>query len=619
MEPSPFNLPVQKLLDRLHARMLPNTDGRVADYIPELAKTDPDLFGIALVSLDGNVYQSGDTQHGFTIQSISKPLTFGLALSDQGSEQVSKFVGVEPTGDVFNSISLEPGSGRPLNPMINAGAIATAGLIKGDSGEERFQRLLDCYSGYAGRKLGLDEEVYHSEKTTGHRNRAIAHLLRNFDVLVDDPEPHLDLYFRQCSVEITCRDLAVIGATMANYGVNPITGLEVVKPHHAEKVLSVMTTCGMYDYSGTWIYDVGLPAKSGVGGGIVAVLPGQFGLAVFSPRLDAKGNSVRGIKVCEAISSALHLHIFHGLRGSPSAIRSQYDATEVSSRRDRPPELAALIEIHGKNIRIFELQGDLGFATTEHLTREVVSALDKSKNIILGLRRVMNIDLASCQLLADLYREVTEKGGNLLFTQLTKHFRFRQFLIRNLGEKFGAGLVSFSDVDHALEWCEDQLIVELEEGWVAKPSPGLAAQEMLSGFTAEEFDALSALMTSVKFPKGETILREGDSADSASECLYFITEGMVNVNLALGRKQIRRLARLSAGRSFGEMAMLDHEKRSASIVTETDVTCRVLVFGALDDLEVGLATRIKLKLLRNLGCLLSRKLRRANQEIRALS
>lgn len=608
-------LPVQQLLDRIHAGLCSHTEGRVADYIPELARTDPSLFGIALVTLDGKVYQSGDSQHKFTIQSISKPLTFGLALSDHGVAEVNRYVSVEPTGDAFNSISLEPDSGRPLNPMINAGAIATSGLIKGDSDAKRFQRILDCYGQYAGRGLLLNEAVYASEKSTGHRNRAISHLLRNFDILSDDPEPPLDLYFRQCSVDLTCRDLAVMAATLANYGVNPITGIEVLKLEHVEKVLSVMSTCGMYDYSGRWLYDVGLPAKSGVGGGILAVLPGQFGLGVFSPPLDKQGNSARGIKVCEILSREFRLHMFHGQRGGSTAIRAHYDGTVVSSRRDRLPEIAELIEQHGHGIRVYELHGDLVFDTAEYVTREVSKALEQSQTIVLDLRRVMSIDSAAAQLLTDLHQMVADQGGRLLFTQLSRYFRFQQLLLRRLGPRAAAELQDFPDLDHALEWCEDQLLARLEQDRPVQLPPGLADQELLSGFTGEEFAAIESKLATVKFFRGDTIISEG----GVSECLYFLTEGEVSVVLSLGSKQKRRLARLSAGMSFGEMAMLDHQTRSADILAESDVTCRTLVYEALDDLPDGLGDTIRIKLLQNLGRQLSRKMRRANQEIRALS
>ena len=276
----------QNYLEGLHRDHADIDTGAVASYIPELLKADPAWLGIALIMVDGHVYQVGDSRQPFTIQSISKAIIYGLALEDQGIEAVLSKVDVEPSGEAFNSISLEPETGRPRNPMINTGAIATVGLIEGGTPELKFSRMLECYEKYLGHPVVIDEDVYRSEKSTGHRNRAIAYLLHNSSIIEKDPDGVLDVYFKQCSLLVTCEDLALIGATLANNGVNPITGIRALQSRYVPNVLSVMSSCGMYDYSGAWIYEIGMPAKSGVGGGIVAVLPGQFGLAVFSPRLD---------------------------------------------------------------------------------------------------------------------------------------------------------------------------------------------------------------------------------------------------------------------------------------------------------------------------------------------
>ena len=268
----------------IHAMFAELRSGAVADYIPQLGTADPELFGVAIATVDGAVHTAGDVDHPFTIQSISKAFVYGLALEDHGRDAVLARVGVEPTGDAFNSIMIDEVSLRPFNPMVNAGAIATTGLLRGEDG---LARILDTFGRYAGRPLAVDEDVYRSERDTGHRNRAIAHLLRNFAVIGDDPERVLDLYFHQCAIAVTCRDLAMVGATLANKGVNPVTGERAVDERYVASVLSVMATCGMYDFAGQWLYDVGLPAKSGVAGGILAVLPGQLGIGTYSPPLDA--------------------------------------------------------------------------------------------------------------------------------------------------------------------------------------------------------------------------------------------------------------------------------------------------------------------------------------------
>lgn len=285
-------------------------EGQVADYIPELAKADPDWFSISLVTQSGDCYDAGDCGQLFSIQSLSKPFVFGLALEDHGREAVLQRVGVEPTGEAFNSIVLDEASNRPFNPMVNAGAIATTDLIQGQDYPERVTRLLQMFGRYTGREMYIDNSVFMSERITGHRNRAIAHLMRNFGMVGERFEDSLELYFQQCSVLVTGRDLAMMGATLANGGVNPLTGQRAVRAEFVKDILSIMLSCGMYDYAGEWAYRVGLPAKSGVSGGVIAVVPGRLGIGVFSPRLDAKGNSVRGVAVCQELSTRFGLHAF---------------------------------------------------------------------------------------------------------------------------------------------------------------------------------------------------------------------------------------------------------------------------------------------------------------------
>ena len=298
----------------IHARFADLDEGHIADYIPELADASREHFGIAGVGTKGRVIEVGDTDVAFTIQSISKPFVYGLALEDHGRDGVLARVGVEPSGEAFNAIELDEVSNRPFNPMINSGAIATTSLVEGESQVERLHRVITMLSTYAGRDLQVDSATFFSERATGDRNRAIAHLMRSSEMLpVADIDELLELYFQQCSVLVTCRDLAMMAATLANGGVNPVTGQRAIAQRYVKDVLSIMLSCGMYDYSGEWAYRVGVPAKSGVGGGITAVLPGQAGLAVFSPPLDAKGNSLRGIKVFEELSNRFSLHFMEVL------------------------------------------------------------------------------------------------------------------------------------------------------------------------------------------------------------------------------------------------------------------------------------------------------------------
>jgi glutaminase len=299
------------ILRELHARLTADRRGALATYIPELSKADPDLFGVSVTSLEGRVYHAGDAGAAFTIQSVSKPFVYALALADLGIDAVCGRVGLEPSGEPFNAISLEPDTGRPANPMINAGAIVVCSMVGAADADERFERIRDVLSKFAGRRLELDAAVYTSELETGDRNRALAYLMRNAGLLQSPVDDAIDVYFRQCALLVTARDLATMAATLANGGRHPRTGLKVVDARIAEQVLSVMATCGMYDYSGEWLMRVGLPAKSGVSGGLVAVSPSQFGIGLVSPLLDERGNSVRGIAACRELSDRFSLHVMH--------------------------------------------------------------------------------------------------------------------------------------------------------------------------------------------------------------------------------------------------------------------------------------------------------------------
>lgn len=303
--------PFRNYLNDLHAKYRSLNEGNVADYIPELALAKPEWFGICVVTQDGQVFEVGDCAQLFTIQSISKAFVFGLALEDHGREYVNSKVSVEPTGEAFNSIVLDEVTNRPYNPMVNAGAIATTDLIQGKSGTERLKRLLEMFQRYTGREHDINVPVFLSEKATGYRNRAMAYLMLNFGMVSNNIDETLDLYFQQCSILVNAKDLSMMAATLANGGVNPVTKERAIDERYVQDVISVMLTCGMYDASGEWSYRVGLPAKSGVGGGITAIAPGKLGIGTFSPLLDAKGNSVRGLKVCEDLSKEFGLHLFN--------------------------------------------------------------------------------------------------------------------------------------------------------------------------------------------------------------------------------------------------------------------------------------------------------------------
>jgi glutaminase len=309
------------LTKKVYAQYLGNETGHLADYIPELTRVPAHRFGIALGLPTGRIVTVGDAQSEFTIQSISKAFTYALLLDLIGAPATLKVVGVQPSSDPFNTISLDPVSNRPFNPMVNTGAIAVAAQLCELLGDNAFERIIATFSQAAGRTLSLDEAVFASERETGHRNRAIGHLLRAANVFTAPVETVLDVYFRQCSILVTAADLAVMGATLANLGNNPVNGTHVFGLEAVRQALSVMFTCGMYDGAGQWACNVGLPAKSGVGGGILAVVNRQIGIGVFSPRLDPMGNSVRGQLACAKLAEDLGLHAFDALNHGSSFLR----------------------------------------------------------------------------------------------------------------------------------------------------------------------------------------------------------------------------------------------------------------------------------------------------------
>ncbi len=628
--------PILHYLEELHEQILPLEAGNVASYIPELARANPQWFGIAIVTVDGHVYQVGDSRQPFTIQSVSKPFVYGIALEDWGLDEVMKRVGVEPSGDAFNSISLDPVTGRPLNPMINAGAIATAGMVKGRDVEHRLSRVLEKFSRYLDHPLTVDENVYRSEASTGHRNRAISYMLRNFGMLEDPPEEALDLYFRQCSILVNCRDLALMAATLANNGVNPITGVRALKNENVERLLSIMSTCGTYDFAGNWIYDIGLPAKSGVGGGIMAVLPGQVGIGIFSPRLDANGNSMRGLEACRRLSKDFRLHIFNTAKTRPPVIRSQSSGVQMRSPRVRNSQATALLDAEGAAIQLFELTGDFALVTTEVVISTVLDQVDIADYFVLDVRRVSTIDAAGVRLFAQLCDDLGKVGKFIFFTNADDKFAFTRDLRQRLGDNARHDPFSFTDSGHALEWCENQLLGRSRSGSTRdRREPGgnraheperrggisagilptsLKEQPLLRGMSPAEMQYLFTLTSPREFKAGETILRQGDPGDE----IYFIERGEVIVSLLTGRTR-RRLAVLSSGMVFGELALVEKNvQRTAGVYADTAVRCHVLSSNLLDAQSGELAGAVRHALLLNLNQLLIQHLRRDHFQIRML-
>ncbi len=382
--------PVMGVLDKIQAEVTGMSDGQVADYIPELAHVDPDTFGIAAVSPHGRVYAVGESERLFTMQSISKPFVYALAVEERGLDDVHEHVGAEPSGEPFNAISLDE-RGRPQNPMINAGAIVTTSLVGAGEQGARFEHIRSVLSAFAGRELMVDEQVHRSESETGHRNRALGYLSLSGGVLVGPVEEAVQDYFRQCSLSVTVMDLAVMAVTLAVGGVNPLTGERVVSQRTARHALSIMSSCGMYDRAGEWGLRVGIPAKSGVSGGILASAPGAFGVGVFSPPLDDAGNSVRGVAALERLSDDYDLHMLQTPSEPPSPVHS--------------------VSRSGGTLDV-RLCGEIDFLAAEQVVSRLAEVIDDSRvrTVTVELEKVSGFSDAARTLFAAELDELAEAG-----------------------------------------------------------------------------------------------------------------------------------------------------------------------------------------------------------------
>jgi glutaminase len=306
---------LERVTQEAYAKFKDDTGGKNADYIPYLASVPSHLYAVVIVTVDGQVYSAGDINYAFSIQSCSKVFTMCEVMEESGEEAIFKKVGVEPTGMAFNSIvALGLYNNRAVNPLVNAGAIASVSLVKAANGAERWDKILANQSKFAGEPLKVIEEVYKSEGDTNFRNRGIAWILYNNGNLFSDPPEAVDIYTRQCSIGVTARDLAIMGATLANGGVNPVTHERCLEAKYVPKALAVMLTAGFYDESGAWAFNTGLPAKTGVGGGIFAVVPGKMCIVGFAPPLNAAGNSVKAQKAIGYIAEQLGYNIFSPAR-----------------------------------------------------------------------------------------------------------------------------------------------------------------------------------------------------------------------------------------------------------------------------------------------------------------
>jgi glutaminase len=572
---------IQGLLEGLHERCLALEEGAPADYIPELAKANPSDFGIAIATVDGRIYTVGDTDKLFTIQSISKPFVYGLALDLLGTERMKAKVGVEPSGEAFNAISLDPASGRPRNPMINAGAIATTAQISSHDPENAEAILLDYFAELAGRRLSIDEQVYQSERHTGHRNRAISHLLRNFDIIETDPERALDLYFRQCSILVSCRDLAVMAATLACQGGNPFTGAQPLTSHTTTRLLALMATCGTYDFAGQWLYDVGMPAKSGVAGGVLAVVPGRLGIATYSPPLDPLGNSVRGIAVCRELSKELGLSLFNQYPENSTTIRRSYKGSQRHSRRFRPPAQLQCLQRNRDSLRIVHAQGVLDFAAVERLIAELALLLVDAWILVIDFANVSELPEESRQLLVQELASLRCEGVMVLLVRCQHLSLEAEPVIGTVDRP-----LTFLHLDQAIERAEDLLLESMQPKEESHNGAGARSYggflELLDPIHHQTLFSISPLRV---FQAGDHVITKGEPGDE----LFIVKSGRFTVTIQLqGKNGVlheSRLATFEPGMCFGEIAFLSKQSRSADVIADVPGSCWVLSRSAFDQLR----------------------------------
>jgi glutaminase len=606
----PDQSPFKDYLSDLHAKLKGVEEGEVASYIPELAKAAPESFGISFATIDGRVYSVGDSQTAFSIQSVSKPFAYGGALQRLSQAGVLSKVGVEPTGEAFNSIVLDEERNRAFNPMVNAGAIAIAALSEGETPAARVEAMVTLFSEFAGRRLEIDDAVYRSEAETGHRNRAIAYLMLNSGIIEREPEEVLDLYFRQCSLMVTTEDLAIMGAVLANNGVHPVTGRRLLGPEQVRDVLTLMMSCGMYDYAGEWSFDVGLAAKSGVSGGVLAVLPGQLSLAIWSPPLDKIGNSVRGIEACRRISQDFGLHMFYNAAAVENVVRRETRADSQPSLRIRNPRDRDILEAEGHRIAMVELQGALYFASTERMLSHLERLVTEVDFVILDFRRLNSIDTAAKRFFEQFLQSPQTKGTEIAFAEVEPG---DPETVKQLQEIAANNSVRiFASLDSALETFED-IILEKEREPFDYTRFSLDSIGVFNGLEPDELSVLEQMVQPMHFDAGDKVLSKGD----AGEMLFVLARGSVSVMVPVGDDNATRVSCIGPGQFFGEMAVLEEGPRSADVVADERIVCYGLTAAQIRELSQS-HPRIVSVLMTNMAREFALRIRKSNMLISSL-
>ena len=598
-------LPLDIFLKNIYSNVLLNKSGKTADYIPELSRANPDQFGVALASSDGYIHEIGDSLQEFTIQSISKAFAYSLALELVGEKEVNKIIGVEPSGEAFNSIRFQ-NDNRPFNPMINAGAIACTALICSVEKSKAFKKIQKIMSDFAGRNLSLDEKVFKSENATGDRNRAIAWLLKNNKIIKTNVEQSLVTYFKQCSLLVSARDLATMGATLACNGINPVTKKRVISVENALKTMSIMVSSGMYDYSGEWVYRVGFPAKRGVGGGIIAALPSQFGLGTFSPPLDRQGNSVRGIEVCKRISSYYNLHILEIEGNIKDSIVASYNLQNIRSSTERKEKNIKILEKFGAKAHVYELAGSINFMSVDYIVRRL-QELDKKEFIILSMRKVSQLSSGADKLLDAFIQTLNSLSTKIIFSDIEFNSQTWNKIFGSLGNMEDNKTRLFENNNEAIRWVEDFLIQKYSTDEKVNINENLKEQFLFKALSNSDLDFLKERMIEKKFKKNVKIISKGDEADG----IYFLQSGKVDISINVQQS----LTTLNAGTCFGEFALIEPKsKRSANVITLTECTCFYLPLKILDSIQQSRKQIIE-TLLKNLALLLIKRLKDCNSII----
>lgn len=563
--------PIQKYLDDLRHDLLRVQGGSTDSPNTVLAEQNPNMFGLAMTTSDGFTYSSGDADVPFAIQSISKVFCYGIALQDRGFVFMDSKIDVEPSGSSFNDLSSESGSGRPKNALINIGAIAATAHIIPERGESVFDKILRVLSACAGRSLEIDEGVYQADSEGGAHNRALSWFLSSWGIIEGDPVPAHENYTRQCAVATTAKDLSVMAATLANLGVNPVTGERVFDTKVVQRVLSVMLTCGMYDDSGGWATSVGMPAKSGVGGGIISVLPGQLAVSSFSPPLDEHGSSVRGLAAHRHMSSDLELHFVRTSKAGLSTIRSNETIDKMPSTTRRPEAAEQVLGEYGHLAHVVEVMGDLLFSGVEIVSREIAKFGDDTVCIVLDLSRVDDVAEVSVRSLSRLARALD--SAQIALGVVDPDDRLTELMV-----PVEMDIAIFGVRNEALTWAEDRVLLKFGDE-DCFPDEETERPTLLDSITEEYTEVIEKHLIHETYDAGDVIRKIGQRFDG----IRFIVSGTVET-LAAAEDGRDVMSVLTAGMSFGELALNEHLKQPFTVRAQTDTEITLLTKQALEEL-----------------------------------